>query len=750
MKRARLLSWVLVFCMILPYFNFVLATGQEFGLAASDIIQRQGTATSNNPGEITFTVNTSGLYRIDVKSLALNNNRDLYYTLTDSSGKEVRLASYFELSTDEYITITDPEDLDDTTIDVLLKAGQTYKITLSDTSACRGSSEFFGFRPNTYVDLVNKMGYGEAATFQADIYPSPEANKYTYIYQSEISSRIISGPTPNIEDVADVAVNFFVDLWEKGLAIGKSFVDIIMYPENYIQEYGGNPIFESYVCVRGFIDDPNTVVYAVKDLINDDSLRHEALAQVESDVTNYIANAGDYVEMATEQLTETAIEVVEGFAKYQEQLMVTSQYLKNVEASWPEYMYPAGSEITTTININTINTIIMDTVVDGVNAMATLADEYVINPLEQVVCEMMLTIGDYVVYKMNQILGTEVTITGLIYNQYDAVNPNFFDPEVKATGITSTLTQTINKWYNTFKLIALSIYIVALLAIGLNVLLYSTGSGMAKARELIAKWFKGLVCLLFMPYVIKYAFLLNEAIVNMLAKESEVVDYRMYSTFAGAEWSLEETEFRSPKYVSRYTGVITFGSEISTEEYMEHILDYKQTLDLMRIMRAYTGATMKMIYAIIWFVLIGQLLVFLFQYYKRYFIIAFFIATYPIVCIFYGISIMKGEPGREIGSWVKEILTNIFIQTIHAIIYTLITGICLNVIADDMQGGTSLNWIVMILAINFVSEGEKLMRKLLGAIGNSADGTGKSAKEMKGAYGKSKKWLKTVSNGQGE
>lgn len=383
---------------------------------------------------------------------------------------------------------------------------------------------------------------------------------------------------------------------------------------------------------------------------------------------------------------------------------------------------------------------------DGLKDTADTVAEYTINTLEEVISEMLLALGDFLVSIMNQIMGEEITITKLVYNQIDAVNPNFFDDSLIATGITANIKNVISDWYNVFKMIAIAIYLMVLLVIGLNILLSSTGDGISKAKELFTQWLKGIASLILIPYLIKYAFMLNEVLVEMLMETTDIPTYSIGSGFSAAgDWSLEEVEFRSPEYVSKYTGSVAFGSDEASESYMKKIETYEQNLDLMRIMRAYAGVTKKMIYVVIWYILIGQLILFIVQYYKRYFTIAFLIAMFPLVCIFHSISLAQGSAKGEMGSWVKELLTNIFIQFVHAIVYTVITGICVSVVKEDMQSSAALNWIIIILAINFVSEGEKLLRKIIGAMGSTAEGAGQTGKGIKATYNKAKAGLKKAS-----
>lgn len=367
--------------------------------------------------------------------------------------------------------------------------------------------------------------------------------------------------------------------------------------------------------------------------------------------------------------------------------------------------------------------------------------EYEPNVFEEVISDLLLMVGDHITNLMTKVVGEEVTITALVYNQVDEVNPNFFDKTISGKGVAAPIKEAVSKWYNIFTKIAFTIYLLVLLFIGVNVLLRTTSDGLSKAKELIVDWIKGMVYLIFIPYLIKYAFLLNESLVELLRQEAKQPNYKVGGSFVDNDsWSTEEIEFRSPEYVSKYTGGIAYGSYDASKGFITKLPSYEQNLDLMRIMRAYAGVTKKFAYVIIWYILIGQLIAFIVQYYKRFFTIAFLIAAFPIVCIFNGITIMQGKKGKEIGSWMKELFTNIFIQFVHAIIYTIITSICLSIIKDNIAGTTSgfLNWLIIILAINFVSEGEKILRKILGAMGNTVSGTGKSGQGVKGAINRAR------------
>ena len=80
---------------------------------------------------------------------------------------------------------------------------------------------------------------------------------------------------------------------------------------------------------------------------------------------------------------------------------------------------------------------------------------------------------------------------------------------------------------------------------------------------------------------------------------------------------------------------------------------------------------------------------------------------------------------------MKEFFVNVFTQTIHAIIYAIIAAVCIDRVKEELQTGKgeSMNWLIVIIAINFIFQGEKIVRKVLGVDGaQSATGISDTAK----------------------
>ena len=116
--------------------------------------------------------------------------------------------------------------------------------------------------------------------------------------------------------------------------------------------------------------------------------------------------------------------------------------------------------------------------------------------------------------------------------------------------------------------------------------------------------------------------------------------------------------------------------------------------------------------------------------------IALLIVALPFVTISFLIDKLKGGRGDAFKTWCVEFFVNVFTQSIHAIIYAIIAATCINRVQQDLGARKAMNWIIIIVAINFLSKGEKLTRKLLGADGSkSMTAIGESAqvgkREMK-------------------
>lgn len=95
------------------------------------------------------------------------------------------------------------------------------------------------------------------------------------------------------------------------------------------------------------------------------------------------------------------------------------------------------------------------------------------NPFEMAMSDIALTFGDSVLDYIVFIVKDELTIDRLVFNKIPSLNANFFEANKK--GIvpdrTRILCEVINEWYAFFNGLAIVIYLIVLVLVGIKILL---------------------------------------------------------------------------------------------------------------------------------------------------------------------------------------------------------------------------------------------------------------------------------------
>ena len=105
--------------------------------------------------------------------------------------------------------------------------------------------------------------------------------------------------------------------------------------------------------------------------------------------------------------------------------------------------------------------------------------------------------------------------------------------------------------------------------------------------------------------------------------------------------------------------------------------------DLMGEMRTRVGETGRFLYVVILGILIFEVIVLLILYYKRLFMLAILITIFPLVTVAYVFEKTRGEKAKILQTWMQEYTTNVFIQTIHAILYVTLVEVGYSVYIDN-------------------------------------------------------------------
>ena len=335
-------------------------------------------------------------------------------------------------------------------------------------------------------------------------------------------------------------------------------------------------------------------------------------------------------------------------------------------------------------------------ITDAVNEIAKL--------VEEILNEILLPLGDGQLYIVSRAVGEPVTIDRLIFNKVAKVDINFWERGT-ATSIKNIMSSVVSYWYNIFRKIAIVVYMIVLVGIGVTIMLNSTAQKKAQYKEALTSWVVGVAILFLFPYVMKYLVKLNNAVVGI-----------MESRIAAGNSSINNTVNRDFLKTSESDAYATFGKDefvylmIGKDHYNEKTneIDLSKIKDSMMKTRVLSQKLNKIILTVVYFILIGQTYVLLFAYYKRAFMIAFLITIFPLVAMSYAIDKLGDKKAQSFGIWFKEYTVNVIVQMFHAAVYYLIVNVSVNTFMES----NGANWLFMILSVLFLFEGEKILRNI--------------------------------------
>ena len=221
--------------------------------------------------------------------------------------------------------------------------------------------------------------------------------------------------------------------------------------------------------------------------------------------------------------------------------------------------------------------------------------------------------------------------------------------------IANKLQPTIATWYNALRKIALVGLLSVLVYIGIQIIITSaSGKENSKYKKMLTDWLVAL-CLLFTLHYIMSATL------SITAQLSKVFN------------TGETDELLN-----------TLRNKIEEAQTWEEVVSE----------------------TIMYLVLVINTVIFTFQYLKRVLYMAFFTIIAPLISLTYPLDKIKDSKAQAFTMWIKEYVFNALIQVIHLILYYVLVGSALSLV--------EILPIYGIIAISFLTQGEKIIRKMFG------------------------------------
>lgn len=250
------------------------------------------------------------------------------------------------------------------------------------------------------------------------------------------------------------------------------------------------------------------------------------------------------------------------------------------------------------------------------------------------------------------------TIDELIFNKIPALNVNVFDnTDVESNSITMRIRTSIATWYVAVRNIATVCLGFTIIYVGLRLAISTVASDKANYKKMLINWITAMLIVYFIHIVMILVLNINDSLLKLLSSSS-----------------------------------------LSTEEIYQTIRTRIDTLSFITWFPA----------IIIYLVLFIYSLMFLWVYVKRYFTVLILIILAPLVGVKYAIdSAGKGQRSKILSTWLYEFTMNVLLQSLHALIFTVLMGI-----AVDLATTSILGFIIALVILNFILKADKIFMNI--------------------------------------
>lgn len=283
----------------------------------------------------------------------------------------------------------------------------------------------------------------------------------------------------------------------------------------------------------------------------------------------------------------------------------------------------------------------------------------------------------------------------VIFNKVAILDPNFTSP---ASGsITSEIQGIINSSFLSLQSIAISVFAIAAMIMGIKLALTTIAAEKAKYKQAISKWLIGIIVLFMLRYIIAGVFYLNEEIVKSVSTSAVNIPFTV---------NVLETV---PIFGSSLGALITYaldGVGISTT------VTHNGYLGLV-LKSIFEGQGGNIFSSLIAFIIMGQSIAIILSYFKRLFYSILLSIVSPLIVAVDTVNKSLGLQSKILSTWVKEFTITVFIQSLHALFLAVILKILsevysLTAMTDSLQG------IIAIILTTALVKFEKVFKGLFG------------------------------------
>ena len=261
------------------------------------------------------------------------------------------------------------------------------------------------------------------------------------------------------------------------------------------------------------------------------------------------------------------------------------------------------------------------------------------------------------------IVGTDTfSIQDLLLGEYPVFHINVFDVDNLTgsySGLIQTISESVSIWYTAIRNLAVIVLAVILLYVGIRMAISSVAEDKAKYKVMLKNWFIAFALIFLLHYIIIVLMELSELFISFV-KNSITPS----TTTIGMEETILNNSF----------------SNIAEAKGLN-----------------------KLLYVIVYFMMVYYQFKFFIIYIMRVFKVDFLIMIAPLICVTYPIDTIADNKAQAFNNWVKQIITEIFLQPIH---------LCIYIVFIYSAGAIAVEApIVAIMFFAALSNGEKIVRR---------------------------------------
>lgn len=257
---------------------------------------------------------------------------------------------------------------------------------------------------------------------------------------------------------------------------------------------------------------------------------------------------------------------------------------------------------------------------------------------------------------------TLITPFHIFFNRVAILDVNFFNIQNDGT-LVSSIRSSVAGWYYAMRNIAAAILLCVFIYVGIRMAISTVASDKAAYKKMLVDWVCSLALIFVLQYIMIFTFSVNEAFLKALS-------------------SVDDGTSLNEAMVEIYTIANDFWNLDSISATIVYCMLVAQTMGLF------------------------------ISYFNRMLKIAFLIIISPLITLTYSIDKMGDGKAQALGTWLKEFVYTVLLQTFHCVIYMAFIGMALSIFRTGGSDNNLVGAILTMMCVKFTKDGEKILGKI--------------------------------------